>query len=181
MDRSSATAVSPVPLVEELVAHRDALFAFLLVLTRDRDVAEELVQEVGACVLEEARRGARPQAFAPWLRGIARHRAADWYRRRAHAGGAIAGFDRLADAVERAFDDAWIEAEEAAERVRALRACIARLAPTARAMIDARYREGLGHDDIARRHGWKASAVKVALAKARHALLGCLARKRVTS
>src|SRR5207247_1749159 len=51
----------------------------------DRDAAEELAQEVGLAVLDAAGRGVRPDAFAPWLRAVARHRAADWYRRRARA------------------------------------------------------------------------------------------------
>src|SRR5215475_2484629 len=120
-------ASAPAPLAAELVRHRDALLAFLLALTRDRDAAEELAQEVGVCVLDEAGRGARPAAFAPWLRAIARNRAADWYRRRARAGAALGRFERLADVVERAFEETWIEAEEAEARVRALRACVERL------------------------------------------------------
>jgi RNA polymerase sigma-70 factor (ECF subfamily) len=174
-----APQIGPSPLAAELVRHRAPLLAFLCALTRDRDTAEELAQEVGVCVLDLSARGVRPAAFAPWLRGIARHRAADWYRRRARDGAALARFERLADAVEQAFEETWIEAEEVEAQVDALRGCVERLAPRARQLIDARYQDGQPNEEIARRFGWKAAAVKVALAKARRALLDCLGRKRV--
>jgi len=50
-------------LLKNYLAHRDSLFAFVLALTHDRDVADEVFQEAGLAVAEEASRGTRVSRF----------------------------------------------------------------------------------------------------------------------
>lgn len=176
----AASAEPAGELAAAFVRQRDALLGFAVALVRERDVAEEIVQEVGVAVLEADARGVRPGDIGAWLRGVARHRAADHWRRRARRAGLevrMDRFERIADAVEAAFEETWLEIEATAARVRHLAACLESLAPRARQIVDERYRRGRSIEDVARVVGWRANAVKVALAKARSALVACVQRR----
>ena len=83
----------------------------------------------------------------------------------------------MADAVETAFAETWIDAEAAAVRARHLAICLDKLAPRARQIVEERYRRGRSIEDVARAVGWKPNPVKVALAKARRALADCMRRR----
>jgi RNA polymerase sigma-70 factor (ECF subfamily) len=56
-------------------AHRAELFAFLLRMTRDREAAEDLLQEAFVRLIKEARAGRLPDAVRPWLYRVAAHAA----------------------------------------------------------------------------------------------------------
>jgi len=165
-------------LARAFVQHRDALLAFAFVLVRSRDVADEVLSETSVAVVEADARGIAPEHVGAWLRALVRHRAADHYRRRARLAGLADRFEQVADAAEAAFAETWIAAEEAAARAHHLAACLEKLAPRARQLVDERYRRDRSIAEIARTVGWKADAVKVALAKARRALAECVRRRR---
>jgi RNA polymerase sigma-70 factor (ECF subfamily) len=160
-------------LANAFVQYREALLAFAIVLVRSRDLAEEVLSEASIAVLEADARGTRPDHVGAWLRALVRHRAADHFRKRALAD----RFETMADAVETAFAETWIDAEAAAVRARHLSICLDKLAPRARQIVDERYRRGRSIEDVARAVGWKPNPVKVALAKARRALANCMQRR----
>jgi len=164
-------------LVRHLLQNRDALVGFILVLVRDYDLAEEVFQETAVAILEEAEKGRRPANFMAWARTVARHRAADHFRRRARRQEHARQFEAMAEAVARAFDENAAVAGEADERLRALRDCLKRLGRRARAIVDLRYRDRLPLSDIAAAVRWKEASVKVALSKARRALAECVGTK----
>jgi RNA polymerase sigma-70 factor (ECF subfamily) len=56
-------------------AHRSELFAFLLRMTRDREEAEDLLQEAFIRLIREARAGRPPDAVRPWLYRVAANAA----------------------------------------------------------------------------------------------------------
>lgn len=56
-------------------AHRAELFAFLLRMTRDREDAEDLLQEAFIRLIKEARAGRQPDAVRPWLYRVAANAA----------------------------------------------------------------------------------------------------------
>lgn len=56
-------------------AHRSELFAFLLRMTRDREAAEDLLQEAFIRLIREARAGRLPDAVRPWLYRVASNAA----------------------------------------------------------------------------------------------------------
>lgn len=62
-------------------AHRGELFAFLLRLTRDREVAEDLLQDAFIRLIREARAGRMPDAVRAWLYRVAANAAISRSRR----------------------------------------------------------------------------------------------------
>ena len=48
--------MAPEQLVKQFLDHRDVILGFILALTRDHAVAEEIFQDVAMVILEEARR-----------------------------------------------------------------------------------------------------------------------------
>ena len=68
-------------LVKLLLEHRDGLLGYVLALTRDRAAAEEVFQEVGLAVVEEAGRATRVAKFLPWVHEMIRRRVAEHFRK----------------------------------------------------------------------------------------------------
>ncbi len=66
-----------VPLLER---HQDALLAFLVALTGQRETAEDVFQETWIAVMEKIDRFKPDRPFTPWLFRIARNRAYDKLR-----------------------------------------------------------------------------------------------------
>jgi RNA polymerase sigma-70 factor, ECF subfamily len=56
-------------------AHRGELLGFLLRMTRDREAAEDLLQETFIRLIREARAGRLPDAVRPWLYRVAANAA----------------------------------------------------------------------------------------------------------
>lgn len=56
-------------------AHRGELFGFLVRMTRDREVAEELLQDAFIRLIREARAGRMPDQVRPWLYRVAANAA----------------------------------------------------------------------------------------------------------
>jgi len=164
-------------LAAAFVQHRDALLAFALVLVRSRELADEVIAETSVAAVEADARGVRPDHVAAWLRAVVRHRAADQVRARVRLASLRDRFEHVADAVEAAFAEHWLEAEDVAVRARHLAECLGKLAPRARQIVDERYVRGRSIDEVARAVGWKPDPVKVALAKSRRVLAQCLRRK----
>lgn len=164
-------------LLREFVKHREALFGYVLALTADRDVADDVLQEIGVAILSEAERDKQPDDFAQWLRGIARHRVADHYRRTATRERRETRFEDFADVVDRAFDEHAAAERETAYRLEFLEGCLDELTERVRAMVDGRYRLGKSVETIAEEIRWTPGSVKVALSRARRLLFECVGRK----
>jgi hypothetical protein len=65
-------------LARQFVQHRDLLYGYVFALTRDHDLAEELLQDVGVSILTEATRGRAPDNFLLSL-GKPRPRSRAWF------------------------------------------------------------------------------------------------------
>src|SRR5687767_8502727 len=92
-------------LVRQFLENRDALLGFIFALTRDPDAAEEVFQNVGLAVVDEANRGTRVADFRRWAREIARHRVADYYRDRSRTRALPALPDSMLSVVCLSFDE----------------------------------------------------------------------------
>jgi RNA polymerase sigma-70 factor (ECF subfamily) len=160
----------PADLVRLLLEHREGLFGFVLALTHDRDAAEEVFQEVGLAVVEEANRGAEIRSFLPWAHEIARRRVAEYFRKRSRRAESLESLDTL---VGRVFEEEAADPRVNALRRKLLDECIDELPDTQREMIERRYR-GDSVREIAGRMKWTDGAVKVALWKARQRLGECV-------
>ena len=163
--------------VKEFLRNRDILFGYLLAFVRDYHAAEDLFQELGLAIVSESQKGTHPDSFMAWARSLARHRAIDYFRRQARRQEGQQNMQRLGEALDRAFDENPVSAEESQERLRHLRECLKRLGQRAREIVDLRYRKHLTLREIAAAVSWQEDSVKVALAKARRALAECVGRK----
>lgn len=164
-------------LVRELLDHRDQLLGMLLSQTRDYDAAEEVFQEVALEVVKEAGRGTQVERFLPWVREMARRRLAEHFRRRARREAAEPLSGSLVEAIGRAFEEEDVSAEESRARQKALLECIERLPGRSREVVRRRYEDWLPLARVAESVAWKVASVKVALSRARRALMECVERK----
>lgn len=160
-------------LTAAFVRRRAQHLGFLRVLCRDEALAEELFQDLAVAVLEGGERY-DPAAgdFDAWVRGIARNLWRAHLRRRRPA----SPLESIAEqAVAAAWDDRGAEeAAEQEERLTRLRACLDRLAPAARTLVQQRYAEALSSAAIGAASGRSPAAVDTALCRVRAVLLACL-------
>src|SRR5436853_7124973 len=90
-------------LVKRFLENRDVTLGFIFALTRDHDVAEEIFQNVAVAVLGEASRAADVRNFPAWLREVARHRVADFYRQNARRAAVERPSGRMIEVISQAF------------------------------------------------------------------------------
>jgi RNA polymerase sigma-70 factor (ECF subfamily) len=164
-------------LARQFVQHRDMLYGYVFALTRDHDLAEDILQDVGVSILTEAKRGRNPNTFVPWARGLARHRVADHYRRLASRRRHEMPFEAFADAVDLAFAEHAPSPENNEQQLQFLRECLDELTARVRTIIDLRYASRQSVGEIAASLSWTPTSIKVALSRARRTLADCVGRK----
>lgn len=160
-------------LVEVLGRYRGRVESYAFAILRDFHLVEDVVQEVA---LIAARRDQLPpdEVVLPWLLETTRRKSLELSRRHRH------GKPRFADPTWQALAEAWTrerESDESSDRTQALSHCLEQLAEPARAVIDARYGDGLSGDRIAEQLGRSVQAVYGMLKRARQSLTECVERK----
>lgn len=120
-------------------------------------------------------------SFATWLRGIARHKIADFYRsNEAYRRHAKLVTPEKMQLIEEEFTDLIGERDDAVEwssLASILRACIAALNKKQRDLVHQRYFEGKACGTIATSLKKKLNTVQVGLQRARAALRKCIVSK----
>ena len=109
--------------------HRSELFAFLVRMTRDREAAEDVLQESFIRLIKEARAGRMPDAVRPWLYRVATNEAISRARRR------VRWTRLLPRLVDRRVPMSPEGEVERTERQAELNAALARLSPDGRAAM----------------------------------------------
>jgi RNA polymerase sigma-70 factor (ECF subfamily) len=163
------SADAPAPLAVLLENHR----AFLSYLERrvggDRAMAEDILQDAFAKVVDDPSRAPTDEGIVPWFYRTLRNAAIDQFRRRGAASRAAEAFAREVD-VHQA-PEPELEAE--------ICACVSRLAATLKPeyaeALDAIDVHGVPVKDFAEQHGLSASNAGVRVFRARQAL-----KKRLT-
>jgi RNA polymerase sigma factor (sigma-70 family) len=146
---------------------RGELYAFLVGMTRDADVAEDLLQETFLRLVREARAGRMPDEVRPWLYRTAANAAIDRGRRGATL---LRLLPRLLDRGDPPRPDAEaLRSERAAE----LHAALAHLAPDRRAALLLAAR-GFSGREVASLIGRSEDATRTLLCRARLELRGLL-------
>lgn len=148
-------------------------------IVRQREEAEDLVQEVFLHLVRVFPRYDPERPFVPWLRRVAvnliRNRTAGKARRLRRG---QASLDRIREEAGDAFaDPGAAEGGDAAagrERAERVRAAVAGLPPDQREILALRYFGGRSYDDLARDLGIPMGTVKNRLFRARAALAGRL-------
>ena len=149
---------------------------FIAVLAPSSEMVEEILQATllrahAALPKYELRR-----TFVQWLKGIARN----LLRQELHARArhlSMAGHTLDAIVAEECLKAPGTDAVEASEPDPALRECMERLSPHARALLDRRYGQGLPLSRIAQQFKKPADTICVTLHRIRETLRQCLAAK----
>ena len=161
---------------QALEAHRTMLTAYLVRLTRDFHVAEDVVQEVYAEVLANPRVVLRGGDLAAYLRGIARHLASRHFRQPKTG-------PLCAELLESAWERGPIDEDPGrgdsflASCRDALKACVDALPPTWRRLFDCRYVRALPHAAIADELGLTCAAVRMSVSRIRRRLADCVSAR----
>lgn len=167
-------------LVRLFLEHRDGILGFILALTHDREAAEEIFQEVGLAVVEEAGRKREVLQFLPWIHEMARRRIAEFYRRTSRRR-ALEHSESMDDVLALAFQEAAADPSAVRRRQEHLETCIRELNPSQRELLEQRYREHLPLRRIADRSASTEGSVKVLLWRLRRQLARCIEGKLESS
>jgi len=140
--------------------HRGELFAFLLRMTRDREVAEDLLQETFVRLITETRAGRMPEQVRAWLYRVAANAAISRGR---HGSVWNRLMPRLLDRREPASPESEVLRTE---RESELHTALARLAPDARAAL-LLAAQGFSGQEVAASIGRTEGATRTLLCRAR--------------
>jgi RNA polymerase sigma-70 factor, ECF subfamily len=160
----------------EQYQHR--LLRYLVYLSGNRELAEDLFQETWIRVLERGHQYDGRHEFSTWLYAVARNLTLDYLRKKTPV-----SLDGLMDDEERApFEPsdtrptAWevVQQHEQAERISA---ALVRIPVEYREAVVLRFQEGLALEEIATVTGAKLGTVNSRLYRGLNLLMGCLGEK----
>jgi RNA polymerase sigma-70 factor (ECF subfamily) len=163
----------PDDLTKLVRAHWREVYALLVAITRHPAMAEDLAQEVFLVAHRKQIRvgnGARL-----WLREVARRLAMNELRRKRPAPTAPEELERLIDSDAAHADEAV--SDEFGERLAALRACLEDIPVPDRAILAARYENGIPLARIATDNQQSVGYIKQRLFRLRRRLAECVQRK----
>ena len=163
-------------LTRRFLEQRDGLLGFILALTRDREAAEEIFQETGLAIVQEAGRGTRVDRFLPWAHEIARRRVAEYFRKHARRS-SIEQSAIVDDAVSLAFEENAAEPVVLQQSRTHLEDCLEGLSKDQKTLLDRRYRDRTPLRDIARDTDSTEGSIKVLLWRVRRQLARCIEGK----
>jgi RNA polymerase sigma-70 factor (ECF subfamily) len=150
--------------------HRVRIYRFVVRLVGDRELAEDLLNEVFLDVWRQAASFQARSAVSTWLLAIARFKALSSLRRRSE--------EELDEVTAAALEDPADDPEVAIRKKdqgEILRQCLLRLSPPHREIIDLVYYQGTTIGDVAEIAGIPESTVKTRMFYARKRLAQLLA------
>lgn len=166
-------AITEDNIVRVLLRYRISLLALIQAIVRDDDLAEDVLQDVGALAVVKRAEIDNEGHLIGWMRKTARYRAL--FAARQSARQPVAMDDAMLDRFEAAMDRMG---GEDSDRVEALRYCIAKLNPDTRKLIDLRYGQSIKGEALAKALGKKPNTVFVALSRAHQRLGECIRQRQ---
>jgi|UPI00041C91A8 RNA polymerase sigma-70 factor (ECF subfamily) len=158
------------PVFEQLYEkYHDDLFNFLFYMVRNREHAEDLVQEVYVKVLRSYKRFKGQCSEKTWLLSIARHVAIDFFRRQKHRrkwAGPSEWSEESIGADEPMPEEVAIQKEE----IQLMYRCLARCTVDQQLVLVLRFIQSLSIAETAAALGWTESKVKTTQHRALKAL-----------
>lgn len=154
-----------------MARHGDAIYRFAVAMTRDRDLADEIRQQVFVEVYRDVGNLAQDSSLHSWVFGIARNRCLDAVNARKRWN------ERYKNAIpeEPEPDDGAPEHDlDRGRLARILVACLARLAPAAREAVVLRYQQELSYDEAAGVAGDPPGTLRQRVARALPLLRKCM-------
>lgn len=177
VDQARTGSIEAFTLIVQRFQHR--VRGYVAGIVGDRaEVVDDVAQETFLAAYRSlATYDASRVPFGAWLSGIARNRALTFLRdegRRRR---------REQDQLEGILASGRLELAEQLDdrdqRLDALAACLERLPPQSRTLIDARYRRAVELPDLARTSGRAEAAVRMALSRVRDVLRRCIEQRAV--
>lgn len=156
-----------------LDGQRTGILRFLLFLTQDYDLAEEMTQETFKLVLAKGISPRNAEAYAVWLRGVAKN----VFRRylRGSSSDKLVFSSDMVEAAEDHFIRAASDKGETWEEERnALLTCFGKLSEANRSVFLRRYEQGQSVKDIAATMGVDLKTMSKKLVRIRVALRDCV-------
>jgi RNA polymerase sigma factor (sigma-70 family) len=164
--------------VRELMVEHGRLGAYVLSITGDFHLTEDVLQNVAVMAIEKVRDVTDGVSLRVWLRRIARLKALEArqkYRREALLS------DDVLDKMESYWEShAGGRAPAGSMTLEMLQACMKELTPSHRRLLVLRYVKALRSGEIAARLGVKVKTVYQALTRAHHRLADCIEKKRTS-
>jgi RNA polymerase sigma-70 factor (ECF subfamily) len=160
-------------ILRSLLQQRATLFAYVLSIVGDYALAEDVFQDVSLLAMEKRGEIRSAGALPAWLRKAARFKALQAIERQQRQPIAVDG--QVLDLLE----PHWQRFDEFTSQDMAamLQACLGRLTPRSRELVDLRYGQSLKTGDVARKLGRKVESVYVALVRIHRQLAECMQRR----
>lgn len=154
------------------VSHMPALRGFVIALTGDFTLADDIIQETFLTISAKADVFQPGTSFKAWAWAIARMKTLEALRKARRERHLSADVIESLCSHDEAFD--WSDIDELQRHVAV---CVESLAAKAKTVIELRYTQGHAAAEIARQMGWTTNAIHVALSRARRAIRECVQRR----
>ncbi len=157
-------------------AHEAPVFAYCMRMLRDRELAEDVAQQVFTEAHRDIDRFRRESSLRTWLIGIAHHRCGDAIKSKNRR---ISKIDLDLEAVTDTLDPASAPTEQLDHErmVAALGECLHELPANIRETVLLRFLADMTYEEMAKVLGMKADTLCVRVARALPLLKRCLERK----
>lgn len=159
----------------EFLAHRDALAGFILGLTRDTHVAEDIFQEVWLRFAKALEGREEIRNVFSWSRTVARRLVIDHWRK--NQSSQLVFNSELAELMEQAFDEQDSHHDIWRDRLRALEECVKNLPDYSKEILRLKYEKNYTAREEARETNRTVNAVLMALSRLRQILAQCVSEK----
>jgi RNA polymerase sigma-70 factor (ECF subfamily) len=159
--------------IRVLLGRRAAVLGYILAIVRDPHLAEDVFQNVGVVALSKPGAFENEAAFLGWVYQTARFESLAAARKRSRAP------CPLGEGALDLLHDAWVEESRRGDEdvLDALRACLRRLTPRARRLIDLKYGQEASGRRIADSLERPINTVYVALSRIHRALAACVQQR----
>ena len=158
---------------QTLAAQRERVYRFLLFLSQNREVAEEITQETFRVALSKGTMPDNAEGLAAWLRAIAKNLLWNYWRKQNTSW--LLFSSEVVDLAERRFIQSGAENKGVWEsRQNALLSCIKKLSDASRALLLRRYQSGESIGQMALGMGIKPKALAKRLDRIRQWLRDCI-------
>jgi RNA polymerase sigma-70 factor, ECF subfamily len=161
-------------LVQLLIGHRAMLLGYITLIVGDPHLAEDVFQEVAVVAVRKSDALKDVGGFPAWARQIARFKALNTLRARKNLPQALD--DALLDLLEK--DWAQEDGADRREQSDLLHACLDKLAPHARHLLELRFGRNVSGKALADSLGQPLNTVYVTLSRVYRTLSACLKASR---
>ena len=153
------------------------IYGFIMSQVANSEVAEDLFQQTSLTLWETRAKYDTERDFVRWACGIAKNHIRNFLRSKYRAGGK----QYLSEDMLQQLADVTLDNTETLDaRAEALAACIKKLSPEHRDILEKRYQQGLSVKQIAEESNTTPNAISMALSRIRRNLFQCISRSTGT-